>query len=73
MNTDNLIPVKYNSTIGTTTTTDYGLIANKTLTDCVPSLVSKTDGTMNYNALFAMLVNEIHELKQRLHALECSL
>jgi hypothetical protein len=73
MNTDNLIPVRYSTTTGNTRTTDYGLIANKTITDCVPSLVSKTDGTMNYNALFAMLVNEIHQLKHQIFELSCRL
>ena len=62
MNTRNLIPVKYKKTTNSITTTDYGLIANKTLTDCVPNLVNKTNGTMNYNALFAMLISEIHQL-----------
>lgn len=70
MNTDNLIPVKYKKT---SEPVKYGLIANKTLTDCVPSIVNKSDGSIDYSGLFAMLVNEIHVLKQQVAELQCRL
>ena len=73
LNTNNLIPVKYRKINGSTITFEYGLIANKSLTDVVPNLVNQSNGIINYNALFGMVVNEIHQLRQQLYTLNSRL